>query len=419
MANSNKKARFAATPMSRAEAQKYINASNRHAGDKTRGGAEFGITRGSFARRIEQAGIQHKLYPKNFSLLEARAGMVATPEQADAMNLAKEKAKTSYQNDIIKQLRTDTDKLNLELAKYRFAHDAGLTPADWTLPNRVRHKSEHMALVFVSDAQAGEVIDPTEVEYGRGYNQVIFRERYRELISTAIYLAQEHVGKDWKFSGVLYIRGGDAVSGGIHEELRETDDLLPLEAARVVFEEEAAGIAKLADFFGRVEVKSVSGGNHDRDTPKRQTKKRVGHNIDALIDFMLINHFKNDKRISFQLTNSTDVIFPIYETNALATHGDNIGSGGGTGYVGPIASITKGVQKIMMEQVNMGRIIHHIFMGHFHQFHHSRILTVNGSFPGFSEFAKSFRMRPEPPTQVMQMWHPKRGLVDLRPIVLR
>lgn len=238
------------------------------------------------------------------------------------------------------------------------------------------------------------------------------------MITTAIYLADKHISQDWTFPGFIYIRGGDAISGGIHEELRETDDMTPLEAVRVVFEEEAAGIAHLAEFFGRVDVKSVCGGNHDRTTLKPQSKKRIQHSYDALIDFMLAERFKNDKRVTFQFTKSPDVVFPIFGATALATHGDNIGSGGGTGFIGPVANIAKGVQKIIMEQVHMGRVIDHVFMGHFHTFHYCRAFTENGSFPGFSEFAKKFRMRPEPPTQSYQFWHPTRGMVDLKPIVL-
>lgn len=333
--------------------------------------------------------------------------------------LTKEKAAHSYTKSLLEQARKDIERINKEVGRYRAAMDASLVPADWTRAPRAAHKSEHIPVLFISDAQVGEVIDPTEIEYGRGYNTPIFRERYREVVDTTIYLSEKHVGEDWTFPGIIYIRGGDAVSGGIHEELRETDDCLPLEAARIVFEEEAAGIEKLADFFGRVDVKSVSGGNHDRDTPKRQTKKRVGHNIDAMIDYMLANYFRGDPRVTFQLTNSTDVVFPIFDSLALATHGDNIGSGGGTGFIGPVANIAKGVQKIRVEQGHLKRIINHVYVGHFHTFHHCRQFTANGSFPGYSEFAKSFRMQPEPPTQALQYWNPKRGMVDLRPIVMK
>lgn len=332
--------------------------------------------------------------------------------------LTKERASHSYTKSLLKQAQIDNEALRQEVARFQFATKADVAPADWTLSSRGGKKADHIPLLLVSDAQVGEVIEAAETEYGRGYNTPIFRERYRELIDTTIYLADQHVSKDWQYPGMVYVRAGDAISGGIHDELRETDDLSPLEAVRVVFEEEAAGIAKLADFFGRVDVKSTSGGNHDRSTLKPQSKKRVEHSHDALIDYMLGNHFRNDTRVTFQLTKSPDVVFPIFDKTLLATHGDNIGSGGGTGFIGPVANIAKGVQKIIMEQVHMNRIIDHVLLGHFHTFHHCHAFTENGSFPGYSEFAKKFRMRPEPPTQALQFWNARHGLVDLRTIRL-
>lgn len=333
--------------------------------------------------------------------------------------LAQEKAAHSVTISLLKQADGDISRLNKELDRFVFATKAGVVPADWTIKPRASHKSEHIPVLLVTDAQVGEVISSAETEYGRGYSTPIFRERYRELIETTIYLSEKHVSPDWTYPGIVYIRGGDAISGGIHEELRETDDATPLEAVRVVFEEEAAGIQKLADFFGKVDVKSVSGGNHDRSTLKPQSKKRVEHSYDSLVDFMLAHHFRDDKRVTFQLTKSPDVVFPLFDKLVLATHGDNIGGGGGTGFIGPVANIAKGVQKIIMEQVHMGRIIDHVFLGHFHTFHHCHAFTENGSFPGYSEFAKKFRMRPEPPTQTLQFWNAKRGMVDLKKIVLK
>lgn len=332
--------------------------------------------------------------------------------------LSKERAAHSMTKDLLKQAQSDAAILRKEVQRFQFAMNAGLAPADWTLSERGGKKADHIPLLLVSDAQVGEVIQAAETEYGRGYDTPIYRERYRELIDTTIYLADQHVSKDWQYPGMIYVRAGDAISGGIHDELRETDDLTPLEAVRVVFEEECAGIEKLVEFFGRVDVKSTSGGNHDRTTLKPQSKLRVEHSHDALIDYMLANYFRKDERVTFQLTKSPDVVFPVGGKTLLATHGDNIGSGGGTGFIGPVANIAKGVQKIIMEQVHMGRIIDHVLLGHFHTFHHCHAFTENGSFPGYSEFAKKFRMRPEPPTQVLQFWNAKHGLVDLRTIRL-
>lgn len=362
----------------------------------------LGISEKSLRRRVAHAQLRFKL---------------EKPSDAD-IRAVKNYTDLGFTRDKLRVTMAELSRVNDELEKFKRHTKAGYEPADWTLSGRRGKSGLHMPILFVSDAQVGEVIDPAEVEYGRGYNTSIFRERYRKLIDTVIYLSTEHIGADWSFNGIIYIRGGDAISGGIHEELAETDDLTPQMAVRVVFEEEAAGIEKLAEAFGRVDVKSVSGGNHDRDTFKTRTKKRVDHSYDAMIDFMLAHHFRDDKRVTFQLTRSTDVTFPIFDKQGLATHGDNIGAGGGTGFIGPAATIIKGVAKVMMEQQQLGRMIDHVYVGHFHTFGHSRQYTSNGCFPGYSEFAKRFRMRPEPPMQVLQYWHKKHGMVDFKPIIM-
>lgn len=400
--------------ISKRDAEKYVNALNRHEGVLMLAAAEFGLSRDAYQRRLSYARNQHGLKPKNFELLAQAKKVTEAKEVAD-----KRAADAAMVRSELEQARKDIERLNAEIERFKFATKADIYPAEWTLGKRVKHKGVHVPVLFVSDAQVGEVIDADEVEHGRGYSSPIFRERYRELIDTTIYLSDQHVGEDWQFPGIVYIRGGDAISGGIHEELRDTDDATPLEAVRIVFEEEAAGIEKLAEFFGKVEVKSVSGGNHDRSQLKPRGKKRVAHSYDALIDYMLAHHFRNDKRVTFQLTKSPDILFPIFGFKGLATHGDNIGAGGGTGFIGPLATILKGVSKIMLEQTKLGRIIDHVYVGHFHTFNQNRRFTSNGCFPGYSEFAKKFRMDPEPPIQSLQYWNAKRGVVDFKPIVLR
>ncbi len=57
-------------------------------------------------------------------------------------------------------------------------------------------------------------------------------------------------------------------------------------------------------------------------------------------------------------------------------------------------------------------------MGHFHTPMYMGWVLVNGSMPGYSEYAKMFRMRPHPPQQMLLFHHPKRGVVDIKPIIL-
>jgi hypothetical protein len=276
-----------------------------------------------------------------------------------------------------------------------------------------------MPYLLTSDFQIGEVIRADETEAGYGYDSSVFRSRYRRMIDTTIYLAFQHGGQGWTYPGIIYARGGDTISGAIHDELKETDDLTPIEAVECAFEEESAGIHKLADAFGKVEVKTPgSAGNHDRNLMKPTTKKASAHSYDRLIAYMLRREFNTDKRVTFQTSRSFDVRFPIYNKTILLTHGDRMGSGGGQGFVGPAATILRGVQKVLMEQAALGFHVDRVDHGHFHYPMLLDFVLSNGCMPGYSEFAKQFRMRPTPPQQSLLFHHPKRGMVDFKPIHL-
>lgn len=318
----------------------------------------------------------------------------------------------------LKDALRELGRLQDEIDRLKWGHNVSASPVEWATQKRKPGKSEHMPYLLISDQQIGEVIRKEETEHGRGFNKHIFVERYKRVIDTAIYLSFEHGGQSWTYPGIIYARGGDTISGGIHEELRDTDDLTPMEAVKLAFEVEAAGIRKLADAFGRVEVKDCGGGNHDRNTLKPRSKGAVAHSYDSLVSHFLQHEFRNDKRISFQMTESPDVVFPIYDRNVLLTHGDRIGSRGGQGFVGPAATIMRGAQKVIMEQSAIGRRIDEVHMGHFHQFFYAVWVLCNGCFPGYSEYAKMNRLRPGPAEQTLAYYHHKRGMVDLRRIIL-
>lgn len=353
-----------------------------------------------------------------------RGGMGGAPSPAAERTLvedvqlhrARETAKAATAK--YKEAAGRITELEDRLSELELVAKSDARPADWTLqPAKAGEKREHIPMLFTSDFQVGEVIRKEETEHGHDYNIALFRARYRRMIEATIKLSFEHAGRNWTYPGIIYARGGDTISGGIHDELAETDELSPIECVEIAFEEEAAGIKKLVDAFGRVEVKDCGGGNHDRIT-KKPRSKGAHANYDRLISFMLRREFANDSRIHFQTSESMDVYFSIYEKHVLLTHGDRIGSRGGQGFVGPAATILRGAQKVIMEQAAINRRLDMVMMGHFHTPMDLGWVLVNGSLPGYSEFAKMNRMRPFPPQQWLTYWFEGRGCVDLKRIIL-
>lgn len=403
---------MAQPPVSDAALKQALKLNQKYDGNQTHAAEAAGLKNGAtFTKRLHRAQKKFPDLAKQYAV-KPKTIVEHAVEHRDRANAASSAAK-------LKDALREIAALHDEIDRLRWSSRATFKPAEWSLPTHKRKKREHMPYLLYSDAQIGEVIRAEETEHGYGYDTAIFRKRYRRMIDTVIYLSFDHAGENWTYPGIIYARGGDTISGGIHDELRETDDLTPLDACRVAFEEESAGIKKLADAFGRVDVKTPgAAGNHDRDTLKPRAKAAASHSHDRLIAYMLQQHFRNDKRIHFQTSESFDVYFPIYNEHILLTHGDRMGSGGGQGFIGPLATIMRGAQKVIMEQAAIGRRVDRVDHGHFHTPNYSGWVLSNGSVPGYSEYAKSYRLRPSPPSQMFAYHHPKGGLVDLKPINL-
>lgn len=398
---------------------KFYNANK---GNMTTAATDAGMPRSQFRDRV---AVGRNRYPKLFGSFDpprrgAEPKPAAEPRTLDQdirLHRAEQAARESdaRYKDALRQLSLMEDRLK----DLEWANNVSFKPADWTYMERVDRKREHIPELFTSDFQAGEVVRETETEAGYGYSPELFRQRYRRMIDTTDYLAHHHGGNGWDYPGIIYLRGGDTIDGNIHPEDGGNGTLTNVETTELVFEEEAAGIEKLAESFGKVEVKTPgAAGNHDRDVKKPVSKKAFAHSFDRLIHKMLVNHFRKDKRVTFQTSESFDIRYQIYEQNILLTHGDRMGAGGGTGFIGPAATILKGWQKVVQEQAALGYRVDQMRNGHFHYPFWMPFGISNGCLPGYSEFAKTFRMRPTPPVQMLSFHHRKRGMVDLKPLVL-
>lgn len=307
-------------------------------------------------------------------------------------------------------------KLELDEARNLRQHAFGLTPAkvradSWSVVELDSSNQLETPIIFTSDLQCGEVIRAEDTRGENEYNLAIFRERYRTMISVAVNLIEKHHGGA---EHVIYLRGGDAISGGIHDELKDTDEVPPPEQCIALIQEEVGGIRNLAEKFGRVTVISV-GGNHDRTTAKPRTKQYARHSYEMLIQFSIEAHFKHDNRVNFITDESGDVLFKVHDYSMLLTHGDRIGVG--TNKAGrTAATILDGARKIKAAYLNEGQHIDLVLLGHFHISMHAHGLVMsNGTLAGIGEFART-RMRAErlPPTQTLFFVHRDRGVTATR-----
>jgi hypothetical protein len=288
---------------------------------------------------------------------------------------------------------------------------------DWTREASTASDVPHIPVLVSSDWHFGEVIEPDNMDGLNEYNLEIAEARYRRLIQKTIELSFDHLPKN-RYDGLILLRLGDTVAGDIHEELSKTNDLPTLPVCRRVAAMESWGLGQLADAFGAVYVISVP-GNHGRTTKKPESKLVANQSYDQLISWWLEDRMSADPRITFYTPPSGDAVFSIHDRSYLATHGDRIGSRGGTGFVGPLATVLRGMKKVMDTQAAVHQPVDKIFIGHFHTLADVGYGWVNGSMPGYSEYGRDGRFRPEPAAQYLINFHPKYGSTSQWPIYLR
>lgn len=291
-----------------------------------------------------------------------------------------------------------------------------IEPPKWMTNPLTALNNPGIPVLFGSDYQAGEVIRAGELDGINEYNSDIFRARLRLMIEKAIELSYFHMARA-KYPGIVYMRGGDAISGNIHQELRETNDAHSIPAVKMLVEEECAGIENLLKRFNRVDVWSIP-GNHGRDTEKSFSKLYAEHNYETLAAWMIEREFKHEPRVTFNTPMSGDVYRSIYGYWFLLTHGDRMGTGGGKGFIGEAAPIIRGAKLVIDMYAKLHRHIDYICTGHYHTRMEHPYGFANGCLSGFNEYARGLRKAPARAEQWFFFVNPKYGVTARWPIML-
>jgi hypothetical protein len=269
-------------------------------------------------------------------------------------------------------------------------------------------------VLHLSDVHRNEVVSLAEMDGANSYSSAISRARLGRFFSTAGSLMTEHwAGKPP--DEIIVALGGDLIGGMIHAELTETNDVAVPHAVRELGEDIAGGLVHLAKVVGcKLRVISVP-GNHARLTPKPQSKRRAAHNLDLLVaDFAEATARGaglGPERCAFFATQSPDAYFSTYGFNWCLTHGDAMGVGGGKGYIGPIAPITKGHRLLVDSALKSGRLVHYVLTAHYHTTARTPFGWANGSAIGWNEYARDLRADPEPAKQNMLVVHERVGVI--------
>jgi hypothetical protein len=291
-------------------------------------------------------------------------------------------------------------------------NDSKVKVPSWTVKKPKKHTSAGIPTLFASDWHWGEIVDPNQINGVNEYNIAIAQDRAKAMIEKAVDLLKNHVAHS-KYPGIVFVLGGDMVSGDIHEELVATNEMEIMPTVIDLFGVLTWCITTLADEFGQVFVPCVS-GNHGRNTHKIRAKGRNFTSFDWLLYQFLAKRFESDKRVTFHIPDGSDAYYSIYGHKYLLTHGDQFR--GGDGVIGALGPIIRGDHRKRSRNAQIDMEYDTMLLGHWHQLIQLERLIVNGSLKGYDEYAYANNFGFEPPRQALWLTHPEHGITFSMPV---
>lgn len=262
-----------------------------------------------------------------------------------------------------------------------------------------------------SDWHMGEKIDPNSLHGINEFDLEIAVMRVKRLVERTLRLCfDERTTRDYQCAVVNL--GGDMVTGDIHEELAQTNELETMPVALYTAEIIAEMIRQLLDGgFKRIFVAGTM-GNHGRNTKRVRHKRRAYSNFDWLITQMVERFMKGDERVAFYSSAAVDTRYEVLGHPVTLTHGDATGARGGDGHIGAVGPIVRGEMKMRRNAATVQHPHRFVIQGHWHTTARIKNLIQNGCLIGYNEYAKQeLGAEPEPPSQTLLFFAAQYGLV--------
>ncbi len=288
-----------------------------------------------------------------------------------------------------------------------------LKPHKWQI-TKPRPGSMGTPVLVVSDWHWGETVQAAQVGGVNAYNRDIAAARMQRMFSTAVELWMSYFKTPTYDRFILPIIG-DMLSGTIHEELSETnwDSILPL--TWDLSEHLIAGIDLLLKHFPSVDIPSVV-GNHGRLQRKPRYKNRQVDNYEWNLLHILAAHYRNNERVRFDIADSTQLPFSVYNTQFVASHGDEYHGGGGIS--GSWSPIIRGDAKQRKQAMAIAKPYQYRIIGHWHFRETIQNVRKNGSGKGWDEYAMINGYDFQIAQQDMFLVHPDMGITFEAPVYL-
>lgn len=386
----------------RRETQSYL----KHRGNFTAAAEELGLARSTLRDHMRLALQEGVLSAEKVAGLKTIAADEATEVLRAKQELQVKKVQSEKRallrasQDEVRQLEARVEELSAE-RDVLLALDAH----QWSgkIPTYTSTKSNATPVLVLSDLHLEERVDPRQVSgCDNEYNPEIAQERLEKVFQHGLFMVEtlRHMAKiDTMCLAML----GDIITGGIHDELAETNAMTPIEAVLFAQEQLGRGIEYLLSKggFNKI-ILPCSYGNHGRDSEKSRAKDGAEHSYEWMLYHMLAKNFRDEKRLDWHIATGYHNYVRFWDTTVRFHHGDAINYGGGVGGITiPIRKAIANWNTVCAADLDV--------QGHFHQMLDGGDFISNGSLIGYNEYSLRIKARFERPRQALFLLDQEKG----------
>ena len=319
--------------------------------------------------------------------------------------------------------RSEVDDLKKQIASYQQAIEELSASMDvasllkespsgnrtYAIERKGKSSTESAAVVVASDWHCEESVDPRTVSHLNTFNLEVADQRIERFAKSAIRLLEiQRGGCDIPICILALL--GDLMSGFIHEELREENELTPTQTVLWLKER----VAKFINTFRKEGgfdhiIIPCSVGNHGRTTVKPRHGTSWKNSYEWLL-YKILEQEITDK-VTWVIGESYHTYLDVYGKTFRLHHGDGLKFQGGVG------GLTIPVEKAISNW-NKGRVADLDIFGHWHQSQQNPKWVSNGSLIGHNAYSIAIKAPYEPPQQTLFLFNAKRGRTGTWPIFL-
>lgn len=268
----------------------------------------------------------------------------------------------------------------------------------------LKPSGESTAMMIVSDIHVEEDVDPLTINGLNSYNLEIASKRMKSCFERTHMLIEVLRGLTKIDSLVISILG-DTITGFIHDELVETNNLSPTEASIFVMDHLIQGI-KFLKREGKYKeiIIPTAIGNHGRTTKDRRCATAYANSYEWLMYKTMERLMCDEPTVKFKIGNGYFNWLNVQGYDIRLHHGDNIR------YQGGVGTISIPVSKAIA-QWNKIQVADYDYFGHYHQFVNYNRWCCNGSMIGYNAYALSIKAEYEVPSQTLSIINKQRGKI--------